>query len=286
MLRVVATFAVLILGGVIQRAQAVPMYSASAVGCGAQSVNNSLSAVTVGTPQTDCNSPNQFGYGSAFAQSSSGGLGASADWTTICCGTATSGGGTASVLTEFMITGPAGPVPIRLNLELTGAIGGGVPPGTSERRIDMTVIIGGTNVYRGWVDELVQQGVVEVTKGPDLVLPGTNCSSPCNVSTYETLVMANTPIAFEMRLSAWVSGFAGGGGYAHALNTLYFPKDGPVFDLPDGYSAVIYGLNVEGNRVIGQPNGGGGEVPEPGTYGLVGAALALAALRRATISRR
>lgn len=286
MLKLVVAFAVLFLGGTIPQALAVPLYSASAGGCGAQAVANSAAAVIVGTPQTDCNTPGQAGYGSAFAQSSSGGLGASADWTTYCDSSFCPGGsgaaGNAEVLTEFMITGPAGPVTISLNLQLTGTLGGGADtPGTSERRIDMTVIIAGVHTYRGWVDEMVtQQNGYVVTKGGSLVIPGTNCSSPCGISTPELLVMANTPYSLNMSLSAWVLGAFGGGGYAEALNTLYFPKDDPVFDLPDGYSAVIYGLNVEGNRVIGQPNGGGGEVPEPSTFGMVGAAAAAVLLRR------
>jgi hypothetical protein len=103
----------------------------------------------------------------------------------------------------------------------------------------------------------------------------TSSASPCGVSTTELIVMANMAISLEMSLSASVLAAFGGGGSADAFNTLYFPKDGPVFNLPDGYSAVIYGLNVEGNRV------GGGEVPEPATFGMVGVAVAaVVALRR------
>lgn len=72
------------------------------------------------------------------------------------------------------------------------------------------------------------------------------------------------------------SGDASGGVYA--MDTLYFPLNGPVFNLPYGYSATIAGLNVVDNRVVRDD---GGTVPEPGTLALLGLGFAgIAATRR------
>jgi hypothetical protein len=94
-------------------------------------------------------------------------------------------------------------------------------------------------------------------------------------STPPNFQRRNTLIAFTMGISAETAGFGDAYMSANYFNTLYFPKDGPVFDLSGGYSADIYGLNVVNNRVV-LPQEPGGEVPEPSTYGMVAAGLALA----------
>ena len=280
MLLPLAVLAVASLGGGATAAYAVPIYGATAGGCAADAKLGSLTPVIASTPQTDCTAPNLAGYGSAFARSSENGLGASADWTTICCGSSTGGGGSAEIDTEFMITGPAGPVTISLNLELTGSVGGGTVTGINTRVVSTTVIIGGVNWYTGTLQELSEgTSGLTVTKSGVLAMPGTNCSSPCSLSTTDLVVAANTLITLHMGLSASVNGFGTSHGVADVFNTLYFPKDGPVFNLPPGYTAVIYGLNVENNRVVGQDTPTD-SVPEPATFALVGLGIAFAALRR------
>ncbi len=277
MLLPLAALAIAVLGGAAPPARAVPLYTATAGGCASDGVANSPVPVTASTNQGQCTAPSFYGYGGSFASSSQNGLGASADWTTFCCGSSTGGGGIASIDTEFMIVGPAGPVTISLNLELTGMVGGGTVTGFSERVISTTVIIAGVNWYTGTLSEQ-SSGVtgIKVTRTGSLAMPGTNCSTPCSLSTTDVLVNANTLVPLHMSLSTGVSGIGDGHGVASAANTLYFPKEGPVFNLPDGYTAVIYGMNVEDNRVLGEPDSGGA-VPEPGTWALVGGGLALAA---------
>ncbi len=97
------------------------------------------------------------------------------------------------------------------------------------------------------------------------------------------LVPVNRRLIFIMSLQAWVGMAFDATGWADASNTLYFPLEGPVFNLPEGYSAIIYGMNVENNRVVGLDPPPGGEIPEPGTMLLAAAgllALGTARLRR------
>jgi hypothetical protein len=80
-----------------------------------------------------------------------------------------------------------------------------------------------------------------------------------------------------LRVALSLSGSGDSAGQITALDTLYFPLNGAVFNLPDGYSAEIAGLNVDGNRVVST----NGTVPEPGTLALLGLGLAgVAASRR------
>jgi hypothetical protein len=214
--------------------------------------------------------------GNAYAKADSGGLGVYADYQHFCCSTAGGTGAEAGVKTDFMITGPAGPVMISLNLVLQASFGGGIGESDSTRQVDMTVDLG-SNHFFGTIAELARppSGGLTIYKAGNLVVPGNSCLTPCLIPTQTVTLLANTLYTFQM----YMHGTAGGGtgnsvGSVQAFDTLYFPKTGPVFNLPDGYSAIINGLNVEGNRVIGQENEPGG-VTEPSTCALLAAGLAL-----------
>ncbi|NWF85136.1 MAG: hypothetical protein HXY18_15065 [Bryobacteraceae bacterium] len=73
-------------------------------------------------------------------------------------------------------------------------------------------------------------------------------------------------------------------GRASACDSLTFPIGEDVFNLPGGYTAVIYGMNVENNRVAGQDEPPIG-IPGPATLLPAGSALAALAIRRRTRSR-
>jgi hypothetical protein len=182
-----------------------------------------------------------------------------------------------------MIIGPPGLVDIELNLQLKGTVTGGTVTGISHRRIQLSVTIGGD--YRmGFIDELAQASGLALTTGGTLVMPPGSCPSPCNLVTPTVTVAANTLIPLGLTLYAFVDGAGHGYGRASAFDSLTFPIGEDVFNLPDGYTAVIYGMNVENNRVVGQDEPPIG-VPEPATLLPAGAALAALAIRRRTRRR-
>ena len=259
------------------RAEAVPIYSASATACTSES-KVSTGPVTAQVSPTSCGGV----AGAAYAAANEFGLHGDSSYTHYCCQTASGAQSSASVSTDFMITGPAGLVTTSLNLVLHGSMGGGISDDESTRQIEMHVNVAGY-AFAGVIAEMVRPpNGISYYKAGNLVIPGTTCATPCHVPTQEVTLQANTQYAFSMQLITSTGGGTGdSSGWANAHDTLYFPLDGPVFNLPDGYSAVIYGLSVEGNRVAGLDTGdGGGQVPEPATSAMAGGGLALAALLR------
>lgn len=72
-------------------------------------------------------------------------------------------------------------------------------------------------------------------------------------------------------------GTASTGGRANFASSATFPKVGPVFDLPDGYTVDSVSAQIVDNRWIGdQPIG----VPEPGTLSLLAAGVTAGMLGR------
>jgi hypothetical protein len=246
-------------------------FTASASGC---SYRTNTGPATVEAIVTDKDCTGFSGdVDAAYARSGPLGLGASADHRHTCCDTATGAGGLAYADTNFMITGPAGNVTISLNLALTGTVGGGISEDTSVRSIRIDAVVFTQKSFGEFI-EIAGPGGFQVLRSGDLVLPGDLCATVCVVPTIEVSVPTNVWVNMTLTLSASAGGGIGNHtGWADASHTLYFPKDGPVFNVPDDrYSAEIPDMNVAGNRVVreGEP---GDAVPEPGTYVLVGGGL-------------
>ncbi len=251
-------------------------FTAAADGCASQIVMTVDAPASATSARSACTDP--FGYGGSAARANSLGLGASAEWFTECCGSATGGSAQASAQTQFIIIGPPGLVDIELNLRLKGTVTGGTVTGFSHRRIELSATIAG--IWRtGFIDEVADANGLTLTTGGTLVMPPGTCPSPCNLVTPTITVAANTQIPLGLTLYAIVGGYGHGYGRASAYDSLTFPIGEDVFNLPDGYTAVIYGMNVENNRVVGQEEPPIG-VPEPATLLPAGAALAAVALGR------
>ena len=253
-------------------------FTATASGCTIRS-NTGPGAVEAIVTDKDCT-----GFSgdidTAYARSGPGGLGASANHLHTCCDTGTGAAGFARALTSFMITGPAGPVTISLNLALTGTVGGGVALDTSVREIRIDALVNSVPAF-GIYRETTGASGVRLDREGALVRPGDLCATGCGIPTVDVEVMANTWISMELQLSASSGGGIGDhSGWADASHTLYFPLDRPVFNLPEGgYSADIPEMNVAGNRVIREDTPGGA-IPEPATYVLVGGGLVFSFLVR------
>jgi hypothetical protein len=267
---------VLLVSVVMAAAASGAVFTATAAGCGYESRSGTGPQIAV-TAQSECG-PGWM-YVNANAQASGYGLRAFASGYQYCCATAGLAIGSASVQTEYIIHGPpgSGPVPMSLNLVLTGNVGGGTSDGSSGRYVRVDLTMG----YAGWF--FIQYG--EQSNGSQGISYyfASNIQSPqgyshgacvsCRLRTAQVLVPVNTPLSFHMLLQAWINQFGDAYGYADASNTLYFPTEGPVFDLPEGYSAEIFGMNVVGNRVV-LPEDPGGEIPEPAVAGLTALGLA------------
>lgn len=228
-----------------------------------------------------CSGVNGPWQGNSLARADSGGIGLDVDF--YSSGSLMIGQASGEIDTTFIITGPTSdPIDISINFVLSGFLGGGTAAGqVSTREIEVGVTVlsnygGGTLVFGPYIGKAAEKwnyllGLDSEFSGP-LAPAGTNCLNPCVIQTQPFTVYPGFVNNLELRAVATVSSGNGFGyGEAKFFNTFYFPKSGPVFNLPDGYTASVAGLNVENNRVVG---GDVGEVPEPGTYALVGAGLA------------
>ena len=195
------------------------------------------------------------------ATASGGGLGAFAAVQHFG-GVALVSGATARAQTSFVITGAPGYIDVSLNLVLDSEASG-----TSIS----TVFIDASIFGFGDVNE-----VLGSTDG-GLLIPSVDCNG-CFIRTKTISLAANQVYDFGLALSVT----AGAGdpfyqGSIDALNTLTFPSFGPVFNLPDGYTASIDGMNVVDNRVVPPAAG----VPEPGSLAMTaGGLISLLWLRR------
>jgi len=212
------------------------------------------------------------------ASAGPGGVGVEAHLFQVGEGTARGASGVASSLTDFMISGPAGPVTVSLNLALTANLP--IPTAGGGQQVKISVEANGA-LFTGVFNQQNQNGIVTTSSAGVLAPPAGTCLNPCNLITADFVVPANQWVPLLMTLSGSVGGFGGGADASvYAIDTLYFPLNGPVFNLPNGYNATIPDMNVVDNKVLSNT----GQVPEPGTYLLTAAGLCVVAkLRRARL---
>ena len=235
-------------------------FTAGATACGVPVTQTNQTGASVSTGFLTCAS----GQGSAAGRADSGGVGASADWYAFAGGLAQ---GSGQIDTTFVINGPGtGPIPVSINFELSGALGGGTNAGlVSWREIENRATIRATNAvgavvydYTGYALEYfnasLNPGLTASFSGV-LAPSGTNCLAPyCDIESPVFYVFPG----FVNDLTLWArakvsSGVAGSGyGLSSFLNTFGFDKDQKVFNLPEGYTVTVEGMNLVDNCVVGE----------------------------------
>ena len=256
-------------------ANALPIFTATATCAGPAVVSPTQAFI----PVVGCGGGSNASEASASAGPN--GLGVYVRDTHFDHSTASGAGASASVQTDFMITGPAGNVTISLNLSLSAGLDDTLQPfGESNRIVRITAALG-SSLYGGVVQYVAKATSLEKSTAGTIAIPVGLCapSSPCNLITPQFTVPANSLLSFILNLEGTVGNAAIATGFVNAADTLYFPSSGPVFNLPAGYTAVINGMNVVDNQVVAAA--APGDVPEPATLLLTGCALvALSAVRR------
>jgi PEP-CTERM motif len=172
--------------------------------------------------------------------------------------------GLASYSDTVVFSGPGtDPIPAKLNLHLDGAM-------FSNARLDASALIAGVTmgslllISRGGVftDCVNQFGGLDAVGGFDCGTPTDNINA--TLDTALILVPVNTPVSIGLSLFTASTGT----GQTLFLNTFGFVTDGPVFGLPDGYTANA------GDCLVNNRFGGSTSVPEPSTLALLGLGLA------------
>jgi PEP-CTERM motif len=271
---------------------AAATYTASATDCNGPIKQSNQTGASVATGWYVCTSgSNYIGQGSSAGRANSGGVGAAVEY--YSNGFLSLSQAWGQIETTFTINGPGtAPIPVSINFELSGALGGGTNSGlVSWREIENRAVIianyaGGATAYEytghatEYFNASLNPGLTASFSGV-LAPGGTNCLTPyCDIQSPVFYVYPGFVNSLTLWARATVSSGNGSGyGYASFLNTFGFDKDKPVFVLPDGYTVTVAGMDVVNNCVVGGSCGAAvGEVPEPGTYALMSAGLAAALL--------
>jgi PEP-CTERM motif len=190
---------------------------------------------------------NIVNIGSVEATASDAGLGTAATLTHFCCSTSSSSGAQSRVDTRLRISGPAGTVPVSLNLVLDS----NSSPGAA-------ISIGAQQFGSGSISVRQDGSFGQLNNG--VLIPTPDCDG-CLITTKTVNLNTNVDHFFRLQLNTQV--ISGTGDYTGAVDAfLGFPTDGFVFNLPEGYTASIEGMGVVDNRWISA-------VPEPGSQALL-----------------
>lgn len=283
-------------------AQAAPLYVAGAFGqSGFESVQGS-------TPQNITRVRSSPGISmTAISSAGDGALRASSGITALG-----PDGGTGNTFAsarmegDFIISGPSGGnVGGSINLQISGEfIFDGSPNSEGNTILIQGSGFGGTASYSVTVDRF--GNVFSTTLGGTWFGDNASTNSSTGLTytwndTYTTPVLS-LPVGQVIRLS-WLAQtssnyiqsppdangnkFVGGTG-ANFGSTITFVSGSEVFNLPDGYTVNSVDFNIVDNCFNGSNcnDDGGGTVPTPGSASLIGACLALLALRRPRTTSR
>ncbi len=177
----------------------------------------------------------------------------------------------AATYDDVVVSGPAGSVTASVNMLLDGFVSLAAPVATSleyllaRGRVEVSFYANGVYVGGGYQqrDLQYQSGVIT----PSLTADGTLSlwhGSGAFASPSFT-VLANVPFSLEVRLLSriYAAGFAGEVFNSSAMasfgDTLKFVNNGPVFNVPNGYTANSADAGIVGNAY---------SIPEPSTLAL------------------
>ena len=225
-------------------ALAGPLFSVAGSGpCAAFNKSDSAFAV-VGSASDACANGND----SSVSASASGGLGARADMTAYYVNGYVAASAYAWATTTMRFTGPPGTpyptyVPVSLNLLLTSSHSG-----------DFGGRVGIDAGSFGFGEAIQYADGTGGQRNGGLAIASVDCLV-CAITSPVVNFLVDFDHGFFLKSTVFIESlfppraplYSGG---MNAMHTNSFPTDRPVFNLPDGYSAFIDGMNVVDNRVV------------------------------------
>lgn len=178
--------------------------------------------------------------------------------------TASSGASAIGIWDDFLIQGPGtGTVSVSINLYLDGFIllaGSETPtapfPAVASGDVSVGIFVSGSNVGSGQYNQSIRNNVI--TTESYGILSGFDGDGAFQSLTFDAPV--NTPFTLELALG--VNSGVGVAANQFAIlasstdfgNTLTFATEGPVFNLPGGYTINSAGANISNNSLVPEPS--------------------------------
>jgi len=208
-------------------------------------------------------------------------------------GSVASGSASATTTGTYTIIGPGTSAPISLNLDLSGALAveGGERSPSAGASISLHYTFGGLSgrtyyaaLSKGANESPAHLSLLgDVDNNPFAGTPvGSSMSWDTLYTTATVTLPVGRPLPVQLQLVATSSlgsgvsdaaAFGAAGSYFE--HTVSLAQDGPVFNLPEGYTVTSDDFGIVDNRFVLSP------VPEPSTYAmLAGGLLAIAGWRR------